>query len=240
MWGQGSSGKEAGSDKHPLEAPLEVAKESRDRLKTVTDYQASFIKREVVGGKLIAQTIDLKFREKPFSVYMRYRGAEDGREVLYVEGQNRGNLLVHDVGIRALVGTMSLAPTSREVMSENRHPITKSGMSNLLETIIAQWELEVQYGEIDVKHFKNAKLGEQPVYAIQSSHPQPRKQFKFHMTRLYFDLATMYPVRVEQYDFPKVAGGEPPLVEEYTFLNVKPNVGLTDIDFSAKNQRYRF
>ncbi len=35
-------------------------------------------------------------------------------------------------------------------------------------------------------------------------------------------------------------GGQPQLLEEYTYLNVKLNVGLTDADFDDKNPEYNF
>jgi hypothetical protein len=39
---------------------------------------------------------------------------------------------------------------------------------------------------------------------------------------------------------PKRSGGEPELHEEYTYLNVKTNVGLKDIDFDVSNPKYNF
>jgi len=35
-------------------------------------------------------------------------------------------------------------------------------------------------------------------------------------------------------------GDRPTLVEEYTFTNLKTNVGLTDEDFSGMNPKYHF
>jgi hypothetical protein len=39
---------------------------------------------------------------------------------------------------------------------------------------------------------------------------------------------------------PGKPGGQPYLIEEYTYTDVKPNVGLTDSDFDIRNRRYHF
>ncbi len=48
------------------------------------------------------------------------------------------------------------------------------------------------------------------------------------------------PIRYESYDWPTEKGGEPILVEEYTYLNLKLNNGLTDLDFDVNNPKYQF
>ena len=60
--------------------------------------------------------------------------------------------------IRALVGTISLDPTSSQAMAEGRHPITRIGMLKMVEGLIDQWNEEKKFGEIDVQFYPNAKL----------------------------------------------------------------------------------
>ena len=48
------------------------------------------------------------------------------------------------------------------------------------------------------------------------------------------------PVRYAAYGWPAVPGGEPQLLEEYTYFNITLNVGLTDEDFSPDNPNYNF
>ena len=47
-------------------------------------------------------------------------------------------------------------------------------------------------------------------------------------------------VRVEQNGYPPKSGGQPPIVEEYTYSGIKTNVGLGDGDFDARNPKYVF
>lgn len=226
---------------HPLAPALEQAYKAREALAGVKDYTAVFTKQELIGTQLKRCTMNLKLREEPFSVYMLFGKPFEGREVIYVAGANKNLLLAHDTGVRALIGgTVSLDPESNQAMEDNRYPVTMIGLRNMLDRIITQWEAEGQFGETNVRYFPNATLGKEVACrVIESSHPQPRKQFKFQKTLLYIDKQTGIPIRVEQYGFPK-NGEKTPLVEEYTYMSLKTNVGLTSMDFDAKNTSYAF
>ncbi len=231
---------EVGKTEHPLQPAILYAKSCLKKIEAIPSYEASFFKQEVVGSILVKQKIKIKIRHKPFSVYLYFENPHEGREVLYVEGQNRGNLLAHEAGLLSVVGTMELAPTDSTAMSENRYPITMAGIGNLVETVIRQWQQEAKFDESDVKYYKDAQLGKMTCRVVECSHPTPRRNFKFQKTRLWVDDATGLPVRVQQYAFPRVTGAKPPLVEDYTFSDIRTNVRLTDADFDRDNTKYAF
>jgi hypothetical protein len=228
-------------ERHPLAPALKLARASRKSMDSVRDYHCLFIKREHLNGSIITQTMEMKFREEPFSVYLKFQDPNPGREILFVKGQNENKLLAHEgSGLKSLVGTVPLAIDAPQVRAENRHPITQIGMRNLIDKVIAQWEFEGQYGEATVQYFPEAKIGGVSCPAIECMHPQPRRQFPFHLSRLYIDAQSNLPVRIENYAFPAAPGQEPPLVEEYTYVKVRTNVGLTNNDFSDRNSAYGF
>lgn len=226
---------------HPLAPAVKLAMQSRAVLKSVKDYEAQFTKKELIGRKLVTQQMAIRARANPFSVYLKFKQPHAGREILYVDGKNRNLLLAHEgSGIASLVGTVSLSPQSQDAMKDNRYPVTQIGMHKMLDVIIGQWVEEGKYGEIDVKFYPNAKLGNVNCQVVESSHPKPRKQFKFYRTRLFLEKESKLPIRVEQYGFPATPGANPPLVEEYTYTKIRTNVGLTDYDFDRSNPRYQF
>lgn len=227
-------------DNHKLIPVLKIARKCQEQLKAIKDYEAMFSKREQVGNQFVSQTIQIKLRERPFSVYLKYVNPHLGREVIYVQGKNDGNLLAHGTGIESIVGTLTLSPTSADAMVENRYPITMIGISNMLDKVTKQWDFESQYDEVEVKYYPNAKIGRVACKVVETSHPKRRPHFKFHMTRLYVDQKTNLPIRVEQYGFPKKAGAKPPLIEQYTYSALRPNMNLTDRDFDPSNSKYDY
>lgn len=225
---------------HPLEPAIRHAQTSLQKAEELEGYEVTFSKKEIVGRSLISQQMRMKVRHNPFSVYMYFEKPNEGREVIFVEGKNNNNLLVHETGIASLIGTLELSPTGSQAMSENRYPITRVGIANMVRLVIKQWEAEKQFGETEVKYFKDGKVGEYTCRVIESSHPQPRKQFRFHRTRLWIDEESGLAVRCQQAGFPSAPGAEPPIIEDYTFTRIRKDVRLTDRDFDTKNPGYRF
>lgn len=226
--------------KHPLQPAISYAQGCLEKVQAFPGYEATFIKREVVGNTTVSHKMKLKIRHKPFSVYLYFENPHTGREVIYVDGQNNGKLVAHEAGLLSFAGAMELVPTESIAMNENRYPITKAGIVNTLQIMIRQWQEESKYGETEVKYYKDAKLADMTCKIIESSHPQPRKQFNNHKVRLWIDNATGIPVRMQKFGFPRRAGEQPPVLEDYSFLNLKTNVRLTDVDFDRNNKRYSF
>jgi hypothetical protein len=162
-----------------------------------------------------------------------------GREVIWVEGQNEGKLIVHESGLANFV-SLRLDPTSYLAMRGQRHPITEIGIENLLKKIIERGERDRQYGQCDVQFFRHAKIGDMQCTMLQVTHPERRPYFDFYRARIYFADSLKIPIRYESWSWPTQSGGDPVLEEEYNYLNVKVNVGLTDLDFDPQNPAYRF
>ncbi|MEM9703043.1 MAG: DUF1571 domain-containing protein, partial [Planctomycetota bacterium] len=193
---------------HPLKKAIRYAQASQQAAEALPSYTATLRRREIVAGQPIDNTVAMKFRAEPFSVYMRFTNREnDGRQVLYVEGANDGKIMVREAaGLSSLAGTVNLAPDSPLIAKNSRHPITRAGLANLAGGVIDQWTKESRYGECDVKYFANAELNGRPVVVIESSHPVPRREFRYARTRLWMDKETRLPVRLQQYEFRRDGG----------------------------------
>jgi hypothetical protein len=233
--------KSESSGKNPLASAIKLAKSSRDSMSKVQDYTAIFQKKERIKGRIISHRMMIKQRREPFSVYLRFIGEHDGREVIYVEGANDGKLLAHETGLAGIVGTIPLIPNSPEAMSESIHPITDIGMWNLVEKIIVQWERETKQDEVKIGYYPNAKLANKTeCRAIETTYLHPRENSHTFRTRLYIEKKTNFPVRVEHYGFPAESGAEPPLIGEYQYTDIRVNQDLGDIDFDQRNPKYGY
>jgi len=230
---------------HPLAPALEIAQKGLESIRAnIKDYSCTVVKRERIDGKLGEhEYMFAKIRQQPFSVYLFFLGPDSvkGQEVIYVDGRNDGNMLAHaGSGVKALVGTVSLKPQSMLAMSGQRYPITELGVENLTKRLVEVARHDSQFGECEVNFYPNAKVNGRVCTCIQVTHPTPRKNFRFHLARVFIDDELTIPIRYESYDWPLEAGGQPLLMEEYTYMNVKVNNGFTDADFDPKNTTYKF
>jgi hypothetical protein len=130
-----SADERASGAEHPLMPALRHAKSCLVKAQEMKGYECTFSKKEVVGNELISQTMKMKVRHEPFSVYMYFMEPSEGREVIFVDGKNDNKLQVHETGLAALIGTLTLSPEDSRVMAENRYPITKAGLKKMLESI---------------------------------------------------------------------------------------------------------
>ena len=230
---------------HPLEPALALASRGLESLRAnIQDYSCTVVKRERINGELQPhEYMFAKIRHKPFSVYLYFLAPEavKAQEVIYCDGKNDGNMLAHaGSGVRAMVGTVSLKPQSMLAMQGNRYPITELGVENLAKRLVEVAEHDKQFGECEVNFFPKAKVNGRICTCVQVVHPVPRRNFRFHLARVYIDDEHLIPIRYEAYDWPKEQGGQPILMEEYTYMNVKVNNGFTDADFDPTNSAYKF
>src|SRR4051794_27418176 len=102
------------------------------------------------NNKLLSSTVQMKFREKPFSVYLNFVAPDPnaGREVIYVKGRNNNLLLDHEGGLKSALGTFKLDPTGPDALAENKYPITSIGMKLMIDTVIKNWEAEGKFDGI--------------------------------------------------------------------------------------------
>jgi hypothetical protein len=227
---------------HPLAAALRWARQGLPAIERLKDYSALLVKRERIGDRLgNYQYLQLKIRNKPLSVYARFLApaALEGQEVIYVAGQNHGSMWAHRPTSK-MMGTVSVRPDSPIAMREQRYPLTEIGLVNLVRRLIEVAEHDVKYDECEVKFIPRAKINGRLCTCLQVTHPVPRQHFTYYLARIYVDDEQGFPVRYESYGWPTEPGGEPQLIEEYTYLDLKVNNGFTDEDFSVKNPKYQF
>jgi hypothetical protein len=125
-------------------------------------------------------------------------------------------------------------------MMGQRYPITDIGIQTLIEELLARGGHDLQYGECEVKFYKGASVDKYVCTLIEVIHPVQRDHFTFYRAHIFIDDALGVPVRYAAWSWPSEPGGEPVLEEEYTYRNIKLNVGLTDADFDPDNEAYNY
>lgn len=223
------------SGEHPLMPCLRLAQGALAEMnQSVQDYSASFTKVERMNGKLGApQKMEIRVRHQPFSVYLKFITPTPGQEVLFVENQNNGKLVALGAGWKRRFGKVNLDPEGAMAMRDQRYPITKAGIKNLTAELVEIASQDVKYGECQVRH-GSAKIDGRPATMIESIHPVPRKNFRYHKAQIFIDNELRLPVAYRAYSWPAQGTTTPILEEQYTYTNLKINNGFTDADFSPE------
>ena len=233
---------------HPLMPVIRWAEQERPKVAAIRDYTALLQKQENINGTIQgAQVLEVKVRHQPFSVYTKFRYPVElnGQQAIYVQGKNDNKLIGHGVGIQKKFGTQFLDPEGFLAMRGQKYPITQMGVLNLIDKLLEVGYKDSKFGECEVKYYtEGIKIGskESPreCTLIEVTHPVPRQNFTFHIARIFVDKELNLPIRYESFDWPRREGESPGLLEIYSYLNLKLNVGLTDLDFDHKNPEYAF
>lgn len=239
--------------RHPLDDALDAATAALQKCtEEVRDYTGVLVKRERVGGKLHEhEYMFVKVRhesqtanaEIPFGVYLKFLRPSGlkGREVIYVKGRNKGKLIAHEGGFKGrFTPSLYLDPNGTLAMMGQRYPITEIGIKRLCVKLLERGKRDRRMGPCEVIT-EQKTINRRPATRIEVTHPTKKPHLDFHIARIFVDNEFGIPVRYEAYDWPRVPGAAPTeneLIEEYTYVQLKFNVGLTDLDFDPKNPKY--
>ncbi len=239
---------------HPLLGVIDYARKERQYLRrTLRDFTCRLIKRERIDSFLQDyQYIDMWVREEvrdgprvvvPLSIYMQFLAPRKiaGRRVLYVDGRNDGKMLVRNGGRHFDYVVVDIDPYGETAMDESSVPITQIGLNQILVQMIAVLERHMASdpsgANTEVRQIKGAKLNDRPASVIRITHATKQPGLEFHIANVFVDRELHVPVRVDYSDWPTRPGQPPPLIAEYTYTNLKVNVGLTDAAFSPRRLR---
>lgn len=243
----------AGVPDHPLDPALATAQTALDHIRsTVTDYTATVIKRERIKGvlgdyeymftKIRNRKMDGDQIKVPLSVYLKFLKPKsvEGREVIWVEGQNNNKLRAHEGGIIPLPAVW-LDPDGALAMRNNLHPIYDIGIENLVIKLIEKGTAVRKLGadNCEVWTTSGAKINNRGCTVINVRHPQQKPGYEFNLAQIFIDDEHQVPIRYAAFHWPADPNEKTgPVLEEYTYINLKLNVGLKDVDFDINNPNY--
>jgi hypothetical protein len=191
----------------------------------VQGYHLIMQKQERLGGRLQpTEVIDVWFREKPFSVLLKWlHGAGRAEKALYVEGQNGDQTLVRPAGAlaRKIAGdVLRIDPTSAEARQSGRYSIKEFGLNKGALRTLASWEdaakedaLHVEFlGVIQVK-----EAGDRPCWALRRTrYARPENDGVTELT-VYYDTETWLQVGSV------LKGEEGKVIGSYFFRDIQLN-----------------
>ena len=211
----------------------------------IPDYSATFTKQERIGGDLSKlQKISLKLRHEPMSIYMKWRSGETGQQVIFVDGQNDGKMLVKAAGLKGRIGTLSLEPTSDLAMSQSRYPVMMVGLMKAAERIVEYQKAAIEKGKgFRCELREDAEFDNRPCYLCLVEYESKEYSPEYRKSEILIDKHWSMPVSVKNFTWATDAKpetiDEETLIEHYMYTDIQLQQQFADLDFSRANEDYR-
>lgn len=238
----------------PMSEMIDLAETAlRSTIANVNDYTARLVKHEQDRSGVLQPKSEsfIKVATRhpggkpgaPMKVYLRFDSPDDvkGREVIWVENENDGNLLIREAGMIGSMMTVPIAPDSFLAMRGQRYPITEIGLTRLLEKLIERGREDEKSERVHAFKTEGHRYDgrDLTLLEIERDAPSDRKD-DFSIAELVLDRSQNVVVSFRSFGWPESQSNDAPLIESYQYYDLKLNVGLTDIDFSTANPDYTF
>jgi len=195
----------------------------------VRDYTGMFHKQERIDGKLgPEQVISFKFKEKPFSVFMKWeKNAGPADRLLYVEGTGDNKMIVHPTGFLSWIKSVRQNPRSKTAMQSSLYPCDRFGFKRVLERLLTTYQLARKHGGTQAKYLGTTMVDARSCLEIEITLPK-LQELRARRVVLKMDAEYLLPIVVISFD----AGGN--LIGRYVYKDLKFNVGLSDDHFTPE------
>lgn len=205
------------------------------RYAEIKDYTAILYKQERLGKNLQGvETIVLKYREKPKSIYMKWiAGPWTGRELLYNERLSQTDVRVRESGLLGII-PIWIDYNNPIAQRGSNHPAVQIGLKFLLNLNTDQYKRATANHELGRKDHGIQVVDGRKVYVMENILPRDKKKgYYCYRVFQYMDYMEALEPKVEVYNW------NDELKESFVYTKLKLNPGLTEKDFDPKNPNYR-
>jgi hypothetical protein len=201
---------------------------------TVQGYECTLKKQERIGGKLHdPETIAVKFRDEPFSVYFEWhKGERQAKKVLYVRGENNNMLLVKPAGVLSIAGVQKRDPVGDDAKKGGRYPLTEFGIKIGTLRTLAAWEEARKNKALHVEYLGLQKIpeaGDRVCYVLKRTRYAKPEEDGVSELKTYFDKETWLQVGSTL----KNTDGD--VIGDYWFRDLKLNPEFKPDTFKEKS-----
>lgn len=193
----------------------------------IRDYACTFLKQERINGNLKnPERINVRFRDEPFSVLMQWT-QNPGRidKLLYVEGQNDGNMVVHPTGLFAFIPSVKKDPRSEEARAASRNTCDNFGFRRTMQRFLAVYEEAQEKGDLQIACLGKTQVDGRTCVALERSLP-PDAGYPYARVVIEIDAEYLVPTATACYDW------RGRLLSRYEYRDLQFNAGLTPESFT--------
>lgn len=188
----------------------------------VKAYTAILRKQERIDGELQrSEIIDVAFREDPFSVLMNWKeGARRAAALLYIKGENQGQLLIRPAGVLAVAGIVQRDPYGVDAKKGGRYALPEFGIKIGMQRTLKSWVKAQKDKSLNVEFLGEKRVkeaGDRPCWVLRRSRYKKSEDDGIAGLTTYIDKETWLQVGTVL----KKENGD--LVGEYFFRDIKLN-----------------
>lgn len=198
---------------------------------TVRNYQGLLHKQERINGKLRKpQSINVWFREAPFSVLMKWKknpGSID--KLLYVEGQNKNKMVVHPTGAFAWIKSVKKHPRCKEALKASLRTCDQFGFYRNMRSIIDMLEAAKKVDGLQMSYLGTETIDDRTYITTETI--LNVKDYPCAKLIMNIDTEHMVPTKLAFYDC------QGKLLCQYGFTDLKLNQGIDNKTFDAKTHK---
>jgi len=197
--------------------------------KNVQDYSVTFHKQERIRGKLKPrQKISVWFKERPFSLLMKWRknaGAVD--KLLYVKGSNDDKMIVHPTGIFSWVKSVRREPRCEDARRASLKTCDQFGFNNIIRNLLEVYDKAQRQNDLQMNFLGESYVHGRRCISMERLLPS-RKDYPNARLVMDFDTEVLLPISMTSYDW------QGKLISRYVFEDLKFNNGLSAANFTPR------
>lgn len=222
--------------------PLGAFREARDNhRRTVRDYQCTFVKKELLPrGMSKEQTIAVKFRQEPYSIFMHWiKNQDKAVRVIYQAGRwtddcadfnERAQAVCQPGAIAAMFVKSLMQPIHGDrAKQSSRRFIDDFGFAKALELMVQFSTLAQQRGELSLQLEGESEFDGRPTWVLKRHVPYAGPGGLYPDATAIYHIDQEWRVPVAVYSFSDAQGKQ--LLGRYEYRDVKMNAGCCQTDF---------
>jgi hypothetical protein len=190
-------------------------------------YTCTFRKQERIEGRLKPeQKVEIRFREEPFSVAMKWvENAPAADRLLFVQGAYEDKMLLRPNIVLLRGMTVRKDPHAPDVMKQTLRPVTRFGFRNALVHLLGVYREAKEEADLEMRFGGYAEVDSRPTLLIERHLPAD-KGYPAPVTQIYIDVKYLVPVGIRALE------SDGALQANYLYENVQFNPDLTAEDFT--------
>lgn len=219
---------------------MDLLRRGMDRYReTIRDYRCTFEKQEQLpDGMTPVQTIDVRFREAPTSVFMVWMKNEDRvRRALYMDDpafvDNQGTKVAHvepaGAIIRLVVSDVTLPIHGDQARTASRRSMDEFGFKSTMQLFWNINALAARNGDLKLWIDGDGVVAGRPTHIIVRHLPADFAKRGYPDARLVMHIDKEWLLPVAVYQYADHEGKK--LLASYVYRDVKLNPGFKDADF---------